>query len=397
MDENSKTENHNFSLKCAGYTNLFIAIIITIFNCLFVRSIEDPIKKPFSYTYYLYSLYLLLIPTYYIKERIKEGSTNKPSTVIREQETDIDIIRNSVLEENFSEALITLKKEKNHEFEKYSNHIVISLMVLSYFSRALFLIGLNKLKFQIANSLLRLNFLFILTEKLLCFKTKLSKYSIFASIFAFTGIVLFLVHQSDTSFSSKDCILGYTFTFIGAFFLSLYSVLINFLGKKYNEEFDVTLILGFIGLYNLLLIPIFLFSLNIFGGETLEFPDLKTMWTILINCILQGMIPELLYSYSLVFLSPISVGIIMSVIIPFSIICEKLLGQTNLEQKNLLDLYFILGTVFVFMSFIIIIYESLKNHHVRARKSRQMQSFIKSSILPVDQNESIQKNRESYK
>ena len=137
--------------------------------------------------------------------------------------------------------------------------------------------------------------------------------------------------------------------------------------------------------------------MNIFGGETLEFPDLKTMWTILINCILQGMIPELLYSYSLVFLSPISVGIIMSVIIPFSIICEKLLGQTNLEQKNLLDLYFILGTVFVFMSFIIIIYESLKNHHVRARKSRQMQSFIKSSILPVDQNESIQKNRESYK
>ena len=365
-DFTTKKINKKLCIKLTGYICLFFVIIITVASSILTKSIETDFNKPFTFTYYTYCFLVILILVFYIKEKLKSYFNNRVIDE-NEQEADIDLIRQS-LQLDFSEALQKLKSDNKREFEEYSNHIVILLMFLWYFANAFYNVGLTYLQISFGNTLSNLSFLFILLEKFICFGKKCSIFKVVASLVAVSGLALIAINQlrsSTETIVSSDAFIGDIFILLGAFFYSIYSVLIKFFSKRYGDDFDIMFIFGFMGLYNLLLIPIFLFALSLFGGEAFEFPGFNIIGKIFLNAIVAAIFSDLLNSYAIILLTPHIVAFGLTLTIPLSILWDYLFK----DKGNVVnfDAFYAFGTIFIFISFIIVVYESYRKIQLKKR------------------------------
>ena len=369
----------SFSTRCVGFILLFFLLVVSVIISVYTDSSDGNFKKPFIFTYFNYSFMSILVVIYYIKEKIKACFFSKKKNRIREHETDIELIRNSTTDDNFSEAYQFIKKARKIEFREFSYHIVILLMFLCYFSKAFYYIGLNYLGRLNGTGVSYSMFFFILFEGILCFNKRCSILKLLASIIFAAGLILIILNQiKRTNHFSSDWIYGYLLIILSGLFYSLYAIFIAFFAKRYCEEFDIMLIIGLIGLYTLLLIPVFLLSLTIFGGETFEFPGFYKLWIMFIEYFLISIICEIISSYTFTIVSPKLVSVALTFSIPLTIAYRDIFFK-DVEEYTTFDGYYISGTILIFISVLLIIYE-------RSKKKKLNNGMLNTSIKMLNSN-----------
>jgi len=326
-----------------------------------------------------------LVLLYYIKEKVKSCFLIKKTRIIRERETDIEFIRNSTTDDNFSEAYHYVKKARKIEFHEFSYHIVILLMFLCYFSKAFYYCGLDYLGQLNGNGISYSMFFFVLFEGILCFNKRCSIFKLVASIIFGAGLILIIFNQVRRSNNfSSDWIYGYLLILLSGLFYSLYAMFLSFFAKRYSDEFDLILVLGFIGLYTLVLIPIFLLSLSIFGGEVFEFPGIQQMGIFFVEYFLIGIVSEALLSYSLIYLSPKLIGVTLSFTIPLTIAYRDIFYNDGDDKYTNFDRYYIIGSILLFTSALIVFYESYGSKKLNSREIRRTIKIFNSNVPSIN-------------
>jgi len=361
--------------KCFGYILISILIAVSVVASVYNLDTEGKFNKPFTFTYFHYSFMSFLVLIYYIKEQVKMCFRIKKTRIIREREADIEFIRNSTTDDNFSEAYHHVKKARKMEFHEFSYQIVILLMLLCYFSKACYYFGLDYLGKLNGNGLSYSMFFFVLFEGILCFNKRCSIFKLLASIIFAAGLILIIFNQirQSNNFCS-EWIYGYLLIILSGLFYSLFAMFLYFFAKRYREEFDLILILGFIGLYTLILVPIFLLSLSIFGGEKFEFPGFEKLGIFFVDYFLIEITSEALFSYSLTYLSPKLVGVILSFSIPLTIAYRDICYRDGDDKYTNFDRYYIIGSVLLFVSALIVFYES---HRGKKLNNSELRTTIK--------------------
>ena len=352
--------------KTLGYIFLVLVIVISVLSSIFIKSVYKDYPKPFAFTYFNFNFLVILIFVYFIKQKIKlYAFNNNQNNQIIKSEEEKDLI------DNFNNLSEKINKKPT------SLMAVIILALLWYTGNAFYNLGLSYNNISFSNSLSNLAIIFILLEKITCFKGKCSLSKIIGVVFALLGLILITIYQKlneKKNFFENESILGDLFIVFGAFFYSLYAVSLKYFSKM-NPCFDMMLTFGLMGLFTLIVIPILLIVLALFEIEQFEFPSWIIFIKIFLNALFASLISDLLQSYSVILLSPhlVSFGLILT--IPLSISYDLIFPEKNKEIH--INIYFILGTIFLIISFIVVVYE---NYLKIQNKNKKLNNSTKEEI-----------------
>ena len=128
----------------------------------------------------------------------------------------------------------------------------------------------------------------------------------------------------------------------------LYGFYITLIKKKVGNEnrLNSVMFLGFVGALNIILIWPLFFVLNYFGLERFEPPESSLVWKcLLLNSFLGTTLSELLWLLSMLMTTPLIATMGLSLTIPLALVGDYIKGNT-------FSIQFIVGALFVIMSFI---------------------------------------------
>ncbi len=344
--------------KSLGYIFLAIVIFITVASSIFIKSVYVDYQKPFAFTYFNYSFLIILIFVHFIKTKLLK-SFNQEEEHITNSDEEKDLIDSNV--NNLTD---------NNQNKKISIYAIILLTFLWYFANAFYNLGLSYDNISFSNTLSNMSTIFILLEKITCFKGKCSIYKVLGVISAFSGLVFITIYQksnSNESFLNNESLKGDIFILLGSLFYSFYAVFLHHFSKIYTN-FDMMFSFGLIGLFNFILVPFVLVILHFVNLESFQFPDWIIIGKIFLNALIASLISDLLQSYSLILLAPhiVSFGLILT--IPISITYDFFFPEKDKELK--LDLFFFIGTFLLTVSFLIVVYESYLK--IKAKRDKEL-------------------------
>ncbi len=165
--------------------------------------------------------------------------------------------------------------------------------------------------------------------------------------FSICGVVL--VSYSDIAIEGKGVSIpkGALWAMSGAFFYSVYIVLLR--RKVHHEEnMDVPMFFGFVGLFNTVLMWPGILVSQWAGGETFEFPNSQQLEALLINGLIGTVISELLWLLGCFYTSSLIATLAVGLTIPLTIIADILWRGQTFEP------IFLVGVVPMFVSFFVI-------------------------------------------
>lgn len=138
------------------------------------------------------------------------------------------------------------------------------------------------------------------------------------------------------------------FAIISGMSNSIYIVLVKYYHNKYKYSFNIALVLGYVGIYCMIIIPVLLCILTMTGYEV-DMPEIETMINFLMYICLSSIIRNILTAYVLVYLSPLVFNFGLTLKIPVSYFTVYLIGLITLDFS-----YFI-GLSCIFASFILLL------------------------------------------
>lgn len=216
----------------------------------------------------------------------------------------------------------------------------------------------------------------------LCNVESINKLKLMGSIISFVGILL--VTHSDTQSSSNSfeslsgghifvrtvvdnamndstffILIGNLLALLGALFYGVYSTLLKL---KVNDEdrINMKIFFGFVGLFTMLFLWPSLVLLHYLGWETFEWPQGKTVISIiLVNCVIT-FISDFCWAKAMLLTSPLTVTVGLSITIPVA-----MFGDLVFKHKSM-SLIYLLGAILILGSFFIISKSSEEEHLDRA-------------------------------
>lgn len=218
----------------------------------------------------------------------------------------------------------------------------------------------------------------------LCNVESINKLKLVGSIISFIGILL--VTHSDTKSNLNLCkdlnvgqiciefinsmkgnsnnntffiLIGNLLALLGALFYGVYSTLLK-LKVKNEDRINMNIFFGFVGLFTMLFLWPSLVLLHYLGWETFEWPQGKTVISIItINCIIT-FISDFCWAKAMLLTSPLTVTVGLSITIPVA-----MFGDLVFKHKSMSTIY-VLGAVLILGSFFIISKSSEEEHLDRA-------------------------------
>ncbi|KXS12224.1 hypothetical protein M427DRAFT_125966 [Gonapodya prolifera JEL478] len=169
-------------------------------------------------------------------------------------------------------------------------------------------------------------------------------------VIAFVGVVL--ISRDDNAQSPmpgdstgqypsvRVTLLGDFLALLGAFFYGVYSVMLKVFIPN-EEAVSPTTFLGFVGLWNIVLLWPGFFILNALGIENLEFPkDEQSLKTLIISLVLNALIGTFLSDYiwliAVLLTSPLIVTVGLSLTIPLAMVGEWFLDGIAVKLLHVL-------------------------------------------------------------
>ena len=348
--------------KLIGYILLAFVILINVISSIYIQYMTRAGIKPFAFSYINYSFLAILILVTYIKNklilRFKKQNNEQKNELNHEDIKEEDKI-------NSSEVLDKIITENKSHYKAEFHLMCIILMIFWYFANSFYNLGLTLTSVTSSNSLSNISILFILIGKMIFIKVSCSVYKLIALILCVGGvtcIALFDVYVKKSETEQKESIMGDIYLIIGAAFYALYSIYLKYYSKKHKLNFDMMEIFGYIGLYNLIIIPFFLLILHFSNLEVLQIPSWMDLFLIFINALIAGLISDLCQSYCITLLSPHIVSFGLTLSIPLSYLYDFLAGKITF------DYLYLFGSLLLFVSFSFIFYDSYKK--IKAKQNK---------------------------
>jgi drug/metabolite transporter (DMT)-like permease len=362
--------------KIIGYVLLALAICVNVLSSIWLQFIETDVK-PFTLTYINYSYLSLILIVCCIRDKCLQCfSTN-------EKELEISKMLDQTKDDSFSDTYQKIRIESKLAYEKEFHFICIILMFCWCFGNAFYNMGLTLTSITSSNTLSNSAIIFILVEKVIFFKSKCSKYKIIGLLLCMSGVILMAYFEATVNRDDKKerTLKGDICIIIGAFCFSLYANLVKYFSKKHRHHFDMMKTFGFIGFYNMIIMPFVLLILHLTSIEIITLPSYKSFFYILINAVVAGFVCDLAQSYSMILLAPhiVSFGLIFSA--PLSYLYDYFNGDIKLNY------YYVLGSGLIFSAFICIFYENILKIK---RKSRIKYDKMREDPNCCEENENIQ-------
>lgn len=366
ITNNQKKINKLYFRSIIGYILLVVVILLTVLSAVWVQKITDTVK-PFCLTYINYSFLTILIFVHCGKNKIKNCKKKKVDNLENSYEDIAEQITDDSVSETFAKVMVDNRSDYSGKF-----HIIcIILMTFWYFGNAFYNLGLSVTSITSSNTIANVNIVFIFLIKMIFFKSKCSLYKIIGLIFCIAGIILMAIFDATArQVKKEDSIIGDLYIIVSALFYSFYAISIKYYSKKHRFHFDVMEVFGYIGLYNMLLIPFVLIVLHIFGVESIAIPKGNDILLIFINAVVAGIVGDLIQSYCITLLSPHIVSFGLTLTIPLSYLWDFF--NKNIEFHFL----YIVGSILIYVAFSIILYEN----YIKYKKKKEQLELL---LLPV--------------
>jgi drug/metabolite transporter (DMT)-like permease len=362
--------------KIIGYVLLAFGICVNVLSSIWLQFIETDVK-PFTLTYINYSFLSFLIIICFIRDKCKQ------CFIKEEKEHEISTMLDQTKDDTFSDTYDKIRVESKIKYEKEFHFICVILMFCWFFGNAFYNMGLTLTSITSANTLSNSAIIFILVEKVIFFKSKCSKYKIIGLLLCMGGVILMAYFEATIKREDEKerTIKGDICILLGAFCFSLYANLVKYFSKKHKHHFDMMRTFGFIGFYNMIIMPFLLLFLQICSIEKIRMPTFRNLCYILINAVVAGFISDLAQSYSMILLAPHIVSFALIFSAPLSYLYDYLIGDIKLNY------FYLLGSGLIFSAFICIFYENILKIK---RKSR-----IKYDRIRDDTNYSLHLSEEN--
>lgn len=175
---------------------------------------------------------------------------------------------------------------------------------------------------------------------------------LFAVILSIIGIVV--VSVSDLKFES-DIPVGSVLSLLSAFFYAIYLVFLK-RTVKHEDNIDIPMFFGFVGLFNLLLLWPLFFFLHFSKLESFEWPTREQMMLLFLNGLMGTVISEALWLWGCFLTSSLMATVAISMTIPMTMMADVILK--NVTYSSL----FYFGTIPMIVSFFMVtIYSHFEN------------------------------------
>jgi len=366
-NEEFETNNRKSSLKkkILGFFILLFVVLLIVSSSILIKSIETN-TKPFLLTYLGYNFFIIYLVIDLIKNLIikcKQKYNSKES-----EDEYFEIKYNTKDESKFSHVMERLDSGVEYSYgENFANYTII-LCLLWYTTNACYNYALTLTSVTTVNSLSASNIIFVLIFEYL-FLIKFSKRKSFFSIFkilgacfSLVGIVLITVFNFESvndeeKKTNSNNYFGVLLGLCSAIVYASYSIYFKLQTKKYKEKFNVLQTYGFIGIFNLLIIPIILIIFHFTKIETFSFPKSNEFFYIFINALFGGVICDFLIGYAIWLLSPDAVSFGMTMTIPLSYIFDLFIKK-NFE----FNFFYFFGIACIIAGFSLIAIDNLKKY-----------------------------------
>ena len=294
----SKKHKKCFNKSLRALIILIVYLTCTTLSIIFLKY-RFPSPHPFFSAYINTSLFVFFIPISFIVNLYLDIAKKQPQ---EEEKSSLEIQK--TMSDNFSDIMEKKFYENYYRYYRrfYFNSIV--LMSLYFLSLSFYFISLSSLSPFICSVINSFTSLFVFipilfTRGIKCSLTKallLSMNCIILTLFILSIVFLYNSQNSLISITlSKHSIAGFVCCFISSILNALFIVYYKKLIKKYKFYIDISELVGYIGLFSLLLIPLLLIAFHYMTFEEFSFPG----GLMALQYILKGGIESFLTDYLL--------------------------------------------------------------------------------------------------
>lgn len=169
-------------------------------------------------------------------------------------------------------------------------------------------------------------------------------------LLSFSGIVLITISDSSGS-SSTDAqassLKGNLLSLLSAVCYGLYAVVLKRrIPPEEEETFQFSYFLGFVGLFNVVLILPMFPLLHVTGVEVFQWPNRDALWELTLNAIIGTVISDFCWAKSVVLLGPLLTTLGIAMTIPISMVVDSFYDEKKFSWQ-----YF-LGSALILTSFL---------------------------------------------
>jgi drug/metabolite transporter (DMT)-like permease len=348
-----------------GLILLSIVVIITVASSAVIKSVTETVK-PFLFCYLNYNFYLVFILVDKIKNWYKKRQENNFDTDT--EDNKIYTIRDHVRRDSgFSIEMRRFDSEVESSYENNFVCLTIILSLLWYMSNAFYSYALTFTYITNVNCISSSSIIWVLfLEYFFLIKGDkrqnfISFWKIFAVLFTISGLVNITIFNHNQNNNTKEenepnsikkTIIGFSLSLSSSIIYSIYSVYFKYQSLKYAEKFNIVEIFGFMGLFNLLIIPFLLIILQIIKLEIFKIPTLEEFYWISANGFFAVILNDFLMCYCILLLNPelVSFGITMTV--PCSYIFDIFI-----KKDFEFNIIYLLGLICLIIGFAFISFE----------------------------------------
>ncbi|XP_037920630.1 solute carrier family 35 member F5 [Hermetia illucens] len=223
-------------------------------------------------------------------------------------------------------ASLRLRKQKTHHQTAKAALLYSILYFIGKYSHHT---SINSTETPIVTAFSSTSSLFTLILASMFPSTNSDKFSfskLIAVLINMSGIVLVTVAHDSAFIFSRECMLS----LLNAFFTSL--ALVYILAKNIIEDkFDIPLFLGFVGLWNLILMWPLFFVLDLLQIESFLLPSERQLIIIFLNGLFGTVLSETFRLWGCLLTSSVLGVVVLSMQIPFSVLFELLFTQSKIN------------------------------------------------------------------
>ena len=212
---------------------------------------------------------------------------------------------------------------------------------LWFFANYSFNVSLNMTSIASNTILASTSGIFTLIFLIILSKATPTAFKWLAVTISFTGVVC--ISLSEENSNEGESLIGDIFAILGAILYAIYSVCLKDLGN-----IDIMAVFGCVGIINFCILMPGIFFLDKFGIENFELPDQMETILILGNAILGSMISDLIWAWSVEYLTPTICTLGLSLTIPLSMFVESMITGT------VFHINYVLGAGMIIAGFIMI-------------------------------------------
>ncbi|XP_046859995.1 solute carrier family 35 member F5-like [Xenia sp. Carnegie-2017] len=356
--------------KSKRYRRLIIGGICLVFvDILWAASAElsdfifhnEGFDKPYFTTYFKTAAFVLYLPcvmirSQYVKHRRKHRTVEESTIQTPILTASIDLMHKS--NENIynecplpegPESSRYVKEEKLPVFRIMK--IALIFCILWFLATLSYQEALDLTSPAAVNILSSSSGLFTLILSALFQSSTNDKFSfskLLAVFISIAGIVLVVL--SDSRQTKGEVNYGALFSLAGAILYACYLVLLK-LKVPNEEQMDIAMFFGFVGLFNILLLWPGFSILDVTNIEVFEMPSTWEVWcSIGLNAVFGTVVSEYLWLWGCYLTSSLSATLALGMVMPLTMLMDILRGRIHLSFM------FVAGSIPIFLSFFAINY-----------------------------------------